>query len=147
MVTHLRKGDLDRPAQDKPLHDLDRLGLLISRQQGHRLVLALGIANEDPTDRDRRDRRLVPQSRARRDFHRACGSPIPGQRVVLPLRGRIAEALSQFGLRFAFERISTAFASFTRRGRIIQTGIQPQAGDDAHAWQVAHASRRKSSTA
>ena len=44
MSTHLMKGDFDRPAQDKPRHDLDRLCLLIGAQQGQWLVLALWIA-------------------------------------------------------------------------------------------------------
>jgi hypothetical protein len=42
MVTHLMKGDLDRPAQDKPLHDLDRLGLLISRRASPWARIGLG---------------------------------------------------------------------------------------------------------
>src|SRR6266566_3282384 len=54
MVPHFMKGDFDRPAQDKPLDDLGSLGMLIGAKQGYWLILSLWIANEDPTDRDRR---------------------------------------------------------------------------------------------
>src|SRR5712692_6944918 len=101
MSTHFMKGDFDRPAQDKPLHDLGSLYILIGAKQGHWLILALWIANEDPTDRDRRDRRLIPQSRARGDFHLSGGSPIPGQHVFVPLCRGIGEARSQLWLSFA----------------------------------------------
>jgi len=47
MITHLMKGDFDRPAQDKPLHDLGSLCILIGAKQGHWLILSLWIANED----------------------------------------------------------------------------------------------------
>jgi hypothetical protein len=52
--------------------------------------------------------------------------------VFLPLRRRIGEALSQLGLHFAFERWSAFFACLPLGGRIVQTGIQTQARDDAN---------------
>ena len=67
-------------------------------------------------DRDRRNRRLIPQSCASGDFHLSGGSPIPGQRVCLPLRGGISEARSQLWLSFAFERMAASFSCFTHRG-------------------------------
>src|SRR5438270_1330678 len=69
MSTHLMKGDFDRPAQDKPLHDLDSFRVLVGAKQGHWLILALWIANEHPTDRDRGKGGLIRQSRASRDLH------------------------------------------------------------------------------
>src|SRR5436305_9561288 len=138
MITHFMKGDFDRPAQDKPRDDLGSLCILIGAKQGHWLILALWIAHEPPPDRHRRDRRLIPQSRASGDFHLARGSPIPGQRVFVPLRRGIGEARSQLGLRFAFEGMAASFSGLPRWGRIVQTGIQAQAGDGAHAGQAAH---------
>src|SRR2546421_2678592 len=137
MSTHFMKGDFDRPAQDKPLHDLGSLSILIGAKQGHWLILALWIANEDPTDRDRRNRRLIPQSRASGDLHLARGSPIPGQCVFLPRCRGIGEARSQLRLSFAFECVAASFARLPRWGRIVQTGIQTQAGDGAHTGQAA----------
>jgi hypothetical protein len=96
------------------------------------------LANEDPTDRDRRDRRLIPKSCACRDFHLSRCSPIPGHRVLVPLRRGIVEALSKLWLSFAFERRSASFSCFTHRGRIIQTGIHAHSRDDAHLRQTTH---------
>src|SRR5712692_10350398 len=138
MSTHFMKGDFDRPAQDKPLHDLGSLYILIGAKQGHWLILSLWITNEDPTDRDRRDRRLIPQSRASGDFHLSGCSPIPGQRVFLPDGLGVDEALGELGLSLAFEGIATSFSGFTRRSRIVQAGIQAQAGDGAHQRQTTH---------
>src|SRR5260370_15271066 len=69
MSTHLMKSDFDRPAQNKPLDDVGSLCILIGAKQGHWLILSLWITNEDPTDRHRRDSRLIPQSRASGDLH------------------------------------------------------------------------------
>jgi hypothetical protein len=66
----------------------------------------LGIANEDPTDRDRGNGGLIPQSRASRDLHHARCSPIPAQRLFLPDGLGVGETLSKLGLRLAFERPS-----------------------------------------
>ena len=44
MSTHLMKGDFDRPAQDKPLHDLDSFRVLVGAKQGHWFILSLWIA-------------------------------------------------------------------------------------------------------
>src|SRR5947209_6143355 len=137
MSTNLMKGDFNCPAQDKPLHDLESLCILIGAEPRHGLILSLWITNEDPTDRDRRDGRLIPQRRASRDLHLSGGSPIPGQRVCLPLRRRISEARSELGLRFAFEGMATSFSGFTHWGRIVQTRIQAQARNDAHQRQAA----------
>jgi len=98
MGPHPTRGDFDAPAQNKPLDDLVCFCLLIRAQQGHGFVLASGIANEDPTDRDRRNGRLIPQSRARGDLHLSHGSPIPGQPVLLLNRLGVVQTLFQLWL-------------------------------------------------
>ncbi len=138
MCTYLVKGDLYCPAQDKPLHNLDRLCLLIGAEQGHGLVLALGVANEHPADRHRRNGGLIPESRASGNFHLTRRSPIPGQRVFLPLRCGIGEASRQLGLLFAFQRIEASFSCFSYCwGRLVQTGIQTQSCHCTHTGQAA----------
>ena len=126
MSTHLMKGDFDRPAQDKPLHDLDSFRVLVGAKQGHWLILSFWIANEYPTDRDRGNGGLIPQSRASGDLHLSRCSPIAGQRLFLPDGLGVDEALGELGLRLAFEGIATSFSCFTRRSRIVQAGIQAQ---------------------
>jgi hypothetical protein len=125
---HLRLDYFHHPAQDKPGDDLDCLCIWIGAKQGHWLVSAFWIANKHPADGDRRDGGLIPESRTSRHLHLSRCSPIPADRVFLPLRRRIAEAPRELGLRFAFERIATSFACFTHRGRIVQADIQAQAG-------------------
>ncbi|EFH84826.1 hypothetical protein [Ktedonobacter racemifer] len=136
MVTYLMKGHFQRPAQDKLRHHLGCIGVLISAQQGCGLVLALRVANEHSPDGNRRNRRLIPQRCARGDFHLACRSPIPGQRVFLPRRAGIAEPRSQLGLGFALVGSATTFSSGASRGRIVETGIQAQTRDEARVGQA-----------
>src|SRR5437660_2309766 len=47
MSTNLMKGDFNCPAQDKPLHDLESLCILIGAEPRHGLILSLWITNED----------------------------------------------------------------------------------------------------
>ncbi len=65
------RGDFTRPTQDKPLYNPDRLCMLIGAQQGQGLVLAFWVAHEHPTNRNRGDGRLIPQSHASGDLHLA----------------------------------------------------------------------------
>ncbi len=58
MSTNLMKGDFNSPTQDKPLHDLESLCILIGTQQGHGLVPAFWITNEHPTDRPQGEREI-----------------------------------------------------------------------------------------
>jgi hypothetical protein len=125
VVCTIATSDIFRPAQDTPLPHLGRFCLLIGAPQGHRLIVALRIAHEHPTDHHRRDGRVLPQSRARGNLHRTCGPPRPRPGVCVPRRHGVGETCSQRGLLCAFPRMGISFSCFpSRRGWIGYTGIQ-----------------------
>ncbi len=58
--------------------------------------------------------------------------------MFLPDGFWVAQSLGQLWLPFPFERRPASFARLPLWGRLVQTGIQTQARDDAHTGQAAH---------
>src|SRR3954464_15643991 len=74
-LTHLLKSGLHLPAPHEPGDDPRRVCVEIGAQQGLSFELLLGIADQDPTQRNRRQPRAVPDRRGRSHLDRALLPP------------------------------------------------------------------------
>jgi hypothetical protein len=131
MGTVFLEGDLERPAGDEPLEDIDRSGAKIGAEEGLRRELAARIADQQPADRHG-GKPLWYQT--------AVPVAISTRRLVRPYqRGTVwrcqmvlgvVQDLAERGQALAVNRRSSAARAFGRRGGI-QTGVKPQPGDNA----------------
>ena len=71
------EGDLELPARDEPLEDIDGSGVEIGAEEGLRLELAERIADQQPANRHRGQPGVVPDGGAGGDLDDAIGAAIP----------------------------------------------------------------------
>lgn len=129
-------GDFPRPTLHEPCQDLNGVRALIGTEQGLWLKRALRIANEHPTDRNGRNWRLIPQSRASRHFPLSADASIPGNGGCLPHGCWVGESRLPFGLGFPFQGRPTPLPCLSLSGRIRHAGIQTQAGNHDDLGQL-----------
>src|SRR5271157_3815381 len=77
MSSHFRKCYLDLPPTDEPGENIAGASVEVGGEEGLRLELACGIADEKPTDRHRRHAAAIPDGGAAGDFDDAVGSAVP----------------------------------------------------------------------
>jgi hypothetical protein len=77
MSTGPLPGHLEAPSEHKPLEDLHRLRRQNRTQQGLGLELALRIVHEDPSDRQGRHARVMPDRRMRDELDHPLALTIP----------------------------------------------------------------------
>src|SRR5208337_903995 len=77
MSSHFRKCYLDLPPTDEPGENIAGASVEVGGEEGLRLELACGIADEKPTDRHRRHAAVIPDGGAAGDFDDAVGSAVP----------------------------------------------------------------------
>src|SRR5260221_6342734 len=85
MSADLMKSDFHLPSQNKPLQDGLGTSLLIGAQKRLGIELSLRISNEHPTDRDRWQSVVIPDSGFARQFDRTCGPAIPSHGDARPV--------------------------------------------------------------
>src|SRR4029434_5234065 len=93
-----------------------------------RFEALLRVANQDPTDGDRRLTRVIPERSVRSDVDLTWSFPIPivnGQ--LVPWRLLVSQHRLQGRPAFPFEAGATALARFTQRWRIVEGGSEPYA--------------------
>src|SRR6266568_646222 len=73
MSADLMKGHFHLPSQNEPFQDNLGLSLLIGTQKRLGIELSLRVPNEHPTDGDRWQSVVIPDSSFARQFHCACG--------------------------------------------------------------------------
>jgi len=130
MGTAFLERDLELPTRDEPLEDIDRSGIEISAEEGLRCKLAARIADQQPPDRHGGQAAVVPDRGAGGDLDETIGAAVPKRDgVALPDGIGVLQDLAEPGQALALDRRSSAARTFGRRGRI-QTGIEPQPGDD-----------------
>src|SRR5882757_5998099 len=124
------EGDFDLPTADEPGEDVAWLSVEVCGEEGLRLELALGIADEKPSDRHRGHAAAIPDGRSAGDLDEAVGATIPeADTVALPSDFGIFEDSGELFEGLAFDgRPAAAFALL--RWEVEEIGIEPQAGDD-----------------
>src|SRR4029453_16522590 len=113
--------------------------LQIRRQQSLRFEALLRVANQDPTDGDRRLTRVIPDRSVRSDVDLTWSFPIPivnGQRA--PRRVLVSQPRLQGRPAFPFEAGGPALSRVTRRGGSIERGIETQARDHTDTGHLRH---------
>ena len=110
---HLPGGDLQLPAQHKPLQDLRWVRRRIGTEQGLRGEDALGISNQHPANEHGGLARAVPDRCLGGEFHRAGGAVIPGHHGTGPSH---VDRFKQ-GFKQGFERGSPR--AFQRRAAVL----------------------------
>ena len=81
---HLLEGDLDAPAQQKPLDDLKRIGPSIGADQCLRSHLAERISDQYPSDMHGRSSPAIPDCGLGCNLQCACRPVLPGHRYPGP---------------------------------------------------------------
>jgi hypothetical protein len=77
MAAGFLEGDLDLPSRHEPGKDIVRAGVNIGCEESLRIEFPLGIADEEPTDRDGSDAAAIPQRGAAGYLDKAVGSAVP----------------------------------------------------------------------
>jgi len=130
MSSHFRKCYLDLPPTDEPGENIAGASVEVGGEEGLRLELACGIADEKPTDRHRRHAAAIPDGGAAGDFDDAVGSAVPETDAVsLPGDLAILNDGGQLFQGLTFDRPPTA-AFALLRWEVEQVGIEAQTGDD-----------------
>jgi hypothetical protein len=124
------KCDLDLPAAHEPGQDVLGAGVEICRQECLGIELALGVADEEPADRHRRNSGTIPKCCPAGDLDEPIGSTVPEtDAAALPLHLGILEDGGELPQSLALDRRPTAaFAFWRRKGK--QVGVEPQSCDD-----------------
>ena len=105
MRPHFVKRDLELPARDEPLEDIDRRGVEIGAQEGLWLKFAKGIADQDPSNGQWGQAGMVPDGGAGGDLDGAIGAAIPERDgVALPDGGGVMQGLAELGQGLALDR-------------------------------------------
>ena len=91
MGPNFLKGDLQLPAQHKPLQYLGRVRLRVGAEQGLGIEGALGISDEHPADGDGRLARAVPDGDLGGEFYDAGGAVVPRHGGDGPRHGQLAQ--------------------------------------------------------
>jgi hypothetical protein len=77
--------DLELPARDEPLEDIDRSGIEIGAEEGLRCKLAARIADQQPSDGHGGQAAVVPDRGAGGDLDETIGAAVPERDgVALP---------------------------------------------------------------
>lgn len=130
MGARFLEGDLNGPATHEPSHDLRGLAHRFGAEQGLRCNAALGIAHQHPSDRHDRQTAVPPHGGPGGDLKGALGRPVPARhhdRVparVLDRKDRVERRQPR-----AFGPRASDRARRPRWGRLVESSIQPQAGD------------------
>ena len=102
---NFRKCYFDLPTTDEPSENVAGASVEVGGEEGLRLELALGIADEKPTDRHWRHAAVIPNGGAAGDLDKAVGSTLPEtDAVALPGDFAILEDGGQFFQRLTLER-------------------------------------------
>ena len=126
MSSHFRKCYLDLPPTDEPGENIAGASVEVGGEEGLRLELACGIADEKPTDRHRRHAAAIPDGGAAGDFDDAVGSAVPETDAVsLPGDLAILNDGGQLFQGLTFDRPPTA-AFALLRWEVEQVGIEAQ---------------------
>src|ERR1700730_6307042 len=85
MVAAFLERDLELPARDEPLEDIDRSGSEIGAEEGLRCKLAARIAGQHPSDGHGGEAAVVPDRGAGGDLDETIGAAVPeSDGVTLP---------------------------------------------------------------
>ena len=130
MAPRFGEGDFHLPALDKPAHDLRGRLTGIGARERDGIEVAVGIANEHPSDRHDRAPGMIPHGSGRGVFNSAIGLAVPaadgGRR---PRRRGIGQDRGQLWQPCPFLAGSSLRPAATRWGGRIQRGVQPEARD------------------
>src|SRR5215475_4695648 len=133
VLARLFKGDLQRPAHDKPLNDLPRRCVEFSRGEDLVGVFSLWVPSDHEANRHRRLGLCMPESCAREDQDLFALSAVPINFGLFP--GNIAARRPFFerALTRSFEWLDARFAWRLLARWMIQSRVPPQA---CHQLQV-----------
>src|ERR1700747_2367779 len=128
MSSNFCKCYLDLPATDEPGENVAGSSVEVGREEGLRLELAFGIADEKPADRNWRHAGMIPHGSAGGDFDKTIGSAVPEtDTVALPRDFAILDDGGQLFQRFPLDRSPAAAFALLRR-EVKQVGIREEAG-------------------
>ncbi len=92
VCSDLFKGHFELPALHEGLKDLHRGQQEVRTQQGLGEELALGITDQNPSNRERREAVVIPDRGLRNDLQLPVGLPLPAMSAdALPARLRIVD--------------------------------------------------------
>ena len=122
------EGDFDLPTVHEPGEDVARTCVEIGGEEGLRLELAFGIANEQPADWHWRGAAAIPDGGAAGDLDEAVGSAVPEtDAVALPGDFGIIEDGGELLQPLAFDWWPPPALALLRR-EVEQIDIEPQTG-------------------
>ena len=128
----LPEGDLQLPAQHKPLQDLGRVRRRVGTEQGLRGEDALGVSDQHPANEHGGLARAVPDRCLGGEFHRAGGAVIPGHHGTGPSHVDRFKQGFERGSPCAFQRRPTVLTRLTGWRWRVQGGVQTQSGDEGN---------------
>ena len=126
------EGYFQLPTQHKPLDDLDGIGVGVGAEQGLGLEPGLGVADQHPADGYRRLAGDVPEGGVGGQCHGAGMAAIPGHRRCGPGGVGMMQQLYQGGLSGADDAGPSPLTGLAGWRRMVETGIQTQAGDETY---------------
>src|SRR5918995_1578518 len=139
MCTCFFERDFHAPTPHKPAQDLLRCVVNTCRQKGLRIVLALRVTHQDPTNQNRLETGFVPHTGLRIEFDFALFTAIP----ILdfqsrPWGGGIIQTLLGPGPPCPFDAGSSRLMGLWWWRRIPQLSIEAQAGDQMCVGCLTH---------
>src|SRR5215212_6441942 len=130
-LTNCLKRGLHLPASHEPRNDLSRIGREVSAQQGLALEIPLRVADQHPADGHGGKPRGVPDGRLGGGVHRASCITVPAtHRDRRPSRLRVLDHRRGVREALALQARPSHLAWLAWRGRFVQSGIEPEAGDE-----------------
>src|SRR5579859_6823319 len=138
VFSDLMQGDFQLPPQDKPLYHLHRGNLQIGREQGLRLELAFGIADHDPTNRQRRLTAVIPDGGVGDNLDNTTPFTIPVRNAdPHPFRFAVLSHVLQGWQALTFLTWGAVLMGPSRWSGFIQRRIHPEPNDQADwPWQL-----------
>ena len=129
---HLIRGDLQLPAQDKPLQYLGRVRRWVGAEQGLGIEGTFGISDEHPTDGDGWLARAVPNGGLGGEFHGTGSAVIPGNRGDGPRQVALVKDSFRGWSPRAFQRRPAILTRLPWWRWLVQGSVQAQSGNQSN---------------
>src|SRR5215210_3880569 len=143
MPAHLLEGYFQLPAHHEPGEDLLRIGLKVGTQEGLGFELSFGIAHQHPAHGHGEQACRVPYGRSRSYLDHALAAPVPVSDLDgLPNGCTVFGHLRKVGQPLTLYARPPYLPTTTWSSRLVEGGIQPEAGDEGH-WPDQGSATRK----